>query len=133
MVSKLTMSLFFNIAWAFPLFLWNTPQDEIKNGFYRFILGLSTILWGMACILLYFNIVDTNSTLFNFGLAVGALLLIGSFTAIIWNKVNISLFQIPNLILQLQYSFCLFFNHLLNKLKYGLLIFFKKDTTRFEK
>ena len=94
MVSKLTMSLFFNIAWAFPLFLWNTPQDEIKNGFYRFTLGLSTILWGLACILLYFNIADSNNILLIFGLAVGALLLIGSFTAIIWNKDNIALFQI---------------------------------------
>ena len=97
MLSKLTMSLFFNISWAFPLFLWNTPQNEIKNGFYRFILGLSTILWGMASILLYFNITNMNDILFSFGLTISALLLIGGFTALIWNKSNISLFQVSTI------------------------------------
>ena len=93
MVSKLAMSIFFNTAWAYPLFLWNTPQHEIKNGFYRFTLGLSTILWGIACLLLYFNI--QNELDFSKLIpAVTTLILFGSFTAFIWNRVNISLFQV---------------------------------------
>ena len=93
MVSNLTMSIFFNTAWAYPLFLWNTPLHQIKNGFYRFTLGLSTILWGMASILLFFN---TSENMFFVEMlpAIVPLLLIGSFTAFIWNKKNISMIQI---------------------------------------
>ncbi len=90
MVTKLTMSLFFNIAWAFPFFLWNTPQKEIKNGFYRFNLGLSTILWGMACILLFFNNSDFNEISKYLGISLAGLGLIGGYTAFIWNRDNIS-------------------------------------------
>ena len=80
MVSNLTMSIFFNTAWAYPLFLWNTPQTEIKNGFYRFTLGLSSILWGIASILFYFNISDMRDTIFSFSLTLISLLLIIGFT-----------------------------------------------------
>jgi len=93
MVSKLTMSIFFNTAWVYPLFLWNTPLHQIKNGFYRFTLGLSTILWGMACILLFFNLSENNLVSDMFP-AVASLLLIGAFSAFIWNKVDISMIQI---------------------------------------
>ena len=90
MVSKLTMSIFFNTAWVYPLFLWNTPLHEIKNGFYRFALGLSTILWGMACVLLYFNL-PSEDIIGPFSPALFSLLLIGGFTAYIWKKSEISL------------------------------------------
>tara|TARA_B100001029_G_scaffold179251_1_gene188135 strand:- start:3245 stop:4030 length:786 start_codon:yes stop_codon:yes gene_type:complete len=90
MVSKLTMCIFFNTAWAYPLFLWNTPLNEIKNGFYRFTLGLSTILWGMACILLFFNLNSENFLLKMIPPLI-ALFLIGGFTALVWKRTNISL------------------------------------------
>ena len=94
MISKLTMSLFFNTSWAIPLFLWKVPQNEIKNGFYRFILGISAILWGIGSILFYFNISSLEDTIFSFSLTLIALFLIIGFTAIAWNKINISLIQI---------------------------------------
>ena len=84
------MSILLNTAWAYPLFLWNTPQSEIKNGFYRFTLGLSTILWGIACIILFFNLTEEN-LYSSMSPAIASLLIIGAFTAFIWNKVNNSL------------------------------------------
>ena len=93
MVSKLTMSILLNTAWAYPLFLWNTPQSEIKNGFYRFTLGLSTILWGIACIILFFNLTEEN-LYSSMSPAIASLFIIGAFTAFIWNKVNISMIQV---------------------------------------
>ncbi|MAJ44665.1 MAG: hypothetical protein CMF96_07980 [Candidatus Marinimicrobia bacterium] len=96
MISKLAMSIFFNTAWAYPLFLWNTPLKEIKNGFYRFTLGLSTILWGMACVLLFFNLSLENINQ-QILLAILSLLIIGSFTAYIWKKEHISLIFITTI------------------------------------
>ena len=87
------MSILLNTAWAYPLFLWNTPQSEIKNGFYRFTLGLSTILWGIACIILFFDLTKKN-LLSSLSPAIASLLIIGAFTAFIWNKVNISMIQV---------------------------------------
>lgn len=91
MISRITMSIFFNSAWLYPLFLWFTPLKELKHGFYRFSLGLSTIFWGIGSIVLFFtqNFENNNIMLILLYLAV----LLG-FTAWIWNRYSIPLFVI---------------------------------------
>ena len=86
MVSRLSMSIFFNSAWIFPLFLWFTPLSELKHGFYRFSLGLATILWGIASIIMFFTqstVIDGNSNFLLTGMYLAVLL---GFTAWIWNR-----------------------------------------------
>lgn len=93
MVSKLTISLFLNTAWAYPLFLWNLPINEIKSGFYRFSLSISTILWGLACIILLFNL-EFKKNISDFLPAFLSFFIIGSYTFYIWKKNYISLYSI---------------------------------------
>lgn len=50
----MTIILFTNFAWSYPLFLWLTPQDKLESGFYRFNLGLSIIIGFFGVCISYF-------------------------------------------------------------------------------
>ena len=94
MISKLTMSIFFNSAWIFPLFLWFTPLNELKHGFYRFSLGLAAIFWGIGSIILCFTqgtMAEASENLLLTGMYLIVLL---GFTAWTWNRQKISFFVI---------------------------------------
>ena len=55
MITKMSIILFLNFVWSYPLFLWLTPEIELKKDFFRFNLGLSIIVGFCALFISFFK------------------------------------------------------------------------------